>query len=226
MSRRTFLLYFILIKVFQFSAEYSYFRLKRNNSLPRPGIKIYFVLARFTTVNALIDSGMKNIIFLSCLLLGIVTFGSHAVMAQNISFGGGMGYGSESERLSFYGNLHYALPTAPVKIGTVLGYTLQEKNDNREIARLRGNLNGYLMAIDKSYISLYGLTGLSVLRSKTTTETNEGSYTDVDVLPGANIGAGAEVAAGVGRYFAEGKYIIGHEDIAGFVFSTGIRVGL
>lgn len=146
--------------------------------------------------------------------------------AQNISVGGGLGYGSESKNLAFYGQLYYSIPKTPVRIGTILGYSIREKKDNRRTDRLKGNINGYLMVIEQPSFSLYGLTGLSILHSRTKFETNRERYTDTNLFAGANIGAGLEMGTGAGRYFAEGKYIIGRDDISGFIVRTGIRVGI
>lgn len=169
---------------------------------------------------------MVNVKSLSLLIVLYVMLSLPSATAQNISVGGGVGYGSESNNLSFHGNLYYAFPHSPFRLGTQLGYSMRDKNSNRRTDRMTGNINGYLMAIDQPYFSLYGLTGVGLLHTRTKIKSANGSYTDTDLLVGANAGAGLEMGGGVGRYFAEGKYIFGREAISGFVFQTGVRIGL
>ncbi|HLR26340.1 MAG TPA: hypothetical protein VK112_10775 [Fodinibius sp.] len=164
---------------------------------------------------------------LTIILAGAIICCGQAATAQNISIGGGVGYGNKSNNLNFYVNGNYAIPQSPIRIGTVLGYSLREKNSTRRVDRIRADLNTYLMAVDKEVISLYGLVGLNVSRYRTKYKTGrDAPYTDINVYAGANAGAGLELDAGVGRYFAEGKYIFGHDAIAGFVVRTGLRVGI
>jgi|SRR5699024_1806938 len=151
----------------------------------------------------------------------------NSAKAQHIRMGGGLGYGSGSNNLNFYVNTTYSLPQSPIRLGAVLGYSIREENSRRKRDRIRGNINAYLMIIDKRPFGIYGLGGLNLSRYKTKYKKGpDGPYSTSNIYAGANVGGGLEMDAGVGRYFAEGKYIIGSQEISGFVVRTGLRIGI
>ena len=169
---------------------------------------------------------MNKSLFVAVTILPLIFFIQPAA-AQNIHLGGGVSYGTESEALSFRGSAFYNVPNSLFRIGSNLGYTTREHRDNRRTDRFYANINGYLIALQEPGFTLYGLTGINVSYHRTKFSPDEApSYSATELYPGANAGIGMETNIGIGRQFTEAKYVIGHNDISGFVFNTGVRIGI
>lgn len=147
--------------------------------------------------------------------------------AQDISVGGGVGYGSKSENVNFQVNMYYRLPDMPIRVGAEAAYSVPEKNAESRVDQIEGNINGHYMVVEEEQFSLYGLTGLNILHNRFKYEPDGGpSISESDTNLGLNIGTGAELDIGFGRTFGEAKYILGRDDVSQLVLGAGVRVDI
>ncbi|SMO37556.1 outer membrane protein [Fodinibius sediminis] len=170
---------------------------------------------------------MKKLTFLTVMLFCGAMLATKSARAQEITAGGGVGYGSQSENLNFHVNMYYRLPELPVRVGADVGYSVPEKNAQSRVDQIEGNINSHLMAVDNDMLSLYGLTGLNIMHSRFKYEpAGAASISDSNTNLGVNVGAGAELDIGFGRTYGEAKYIIGREDVSQLVLGVGVRLSL
>lgn len=170
---------------------------------------------------------MKKLTMVTVLLFCGALLATETTKAQDITAGGGVGYGSKSENLNFQVNMFYQLPELPVRVGAEVGYSVPENSSASRVDQIEGNINGHLMAVDEEMFSLYGLTGLNILHSRFKYEPDGApSVTDSDTNLGLNVGAGAELDIGFGRTYGEAKYIIGRDDVSQLILGAGVRVSM
>ncbi len=144
------------------------------------------------------------------------------LQAQYLTVGGGVGYSTESEQIDFSINAAYRMPNLPIRLGGSGHYTIEDKRGDTRRSAIDGNANVYLMALDTSEISIYGLTGLNVYHRMVRIDRPSGRERDSDTNLGFNLGGGAEIQQGRSRIYTEVKYIFRENDPR-TVVSAGVR---
>ncbi len=173
---------------------------------------------------------MKILVKALFLLLGGLVLATTQAEAQQISIGGGVGYGSKAENANVQVNFYYRLSSLPMRIGADGSYSIPDKSSfsGGETRRdlVDGNLNLHLMAIDTDLFSMYSITGLNMTYNRLKTDFDDGSSISAsDTFYGFNIGVGTELEIGKGRWFGEAKYLIREDsDESEFVVGAGMRI--